>query len=423
MNPAPDESPHTKPVENIPPQSSSPPTSSFPSPKKPFIIIGCIIVFVFATASAFFLGKSQNSLNKSIPQISQITSPSPIPTTDLYTESSPSATANWKTYTNTSNGYELSYPTGWDAIEVTSPTDLNNRQKGEILGKGELQKVNFFNEQVGSCIIAVLQNPQNYDLEHWGENYRVEDASGGNLAKGIGNASIGGIAAKRFSIFEFYHEDIATAALYKGHVYIFKYSHTRGNPNYNEEQQKAEEICLRILSTFKFLDQDKSSSDLKDYTNQKYKYSVKYPSRLKPDEQTPKSTIFNTTQTQPGPAGFPSLYVSVIPNGFDNKDYSVYNYMPQDIISSFSLINIGSTKQTQTGSYEEFWTYTRLPDVSVGGVKGNVIENKKVWGGIDVIDRRVFVIKNGLTYMIGTYYKDLNELNDFQSFVATFKFL
>lgn len=43
-------------------------------------------------------------------QIAPVTTPNPTPTPDLYTESSQSATANWKTYKNEKLGFEFKYP-------------------------------------------------------------------------------------------------------------------------------------------------------------------------------------------------------------------------------------------------------------------------------------------------------------------------
>lgn len=167
--------------------------------------------------------------------------------------------------------------------------------------------------------------------------------------------------------------------------------------------------------------------NLETYTNSKFNYSVKYPSNLELSQidlqNAPYSAIFNIKQTEPGPVGFPSLYISVIPDGFTNTGSVVYNFMPADVINSFYTMSVGDVKQTQTGTYSEFWTYKKLQNTTVAGQKGIVIENSKVWeGGNGLVDRRVYIKKNGYTYMIGTYYQTPQELNTFQNFLSNFTF-
>lgn len=163
------------------------------------------------------------------------------------------------------------------------------------------------------------------------------------------------------------------------------------------------------------------------YTNEKFGYNVKYPANLEISQMdlqnAPYSAIFNIKQSEPGAPGFPVFYVSVIPNGFTNTNSVVYNFLSDDLISSFFSINVGEVKQTQTGTYSEFWTYKKLPNTTISGQSGVTIENDKVWeGGDGLKDRRVFVKKNSSTYMIGTYYRTSRELADFQRFMENFSF-
>lgn len=164
-------------------------------------------------------------------------------------------------------------------------------------------------------------------------------------------------------------------------------------------------------------------ADWKVYTNQKYNYSVKYPSTLDATEETPYSALFNVIQTKPGPTGFPTFYVSVIPDGSTNKDSTIYNFVYQEDRDKFVSLQVGDSVNTRKGGvYSEFWTYKRLIDTTVDGLSGLVIENNKVWdGGNGLVDRRVFIRKNGLTYMLGTYYQNPQGLNNFQSFLSSFK--
>src|SRR5258708_23258549 len=171
----------------------------------------------------------------------------------------------------------------------------------------------------------------------------------------------------------------------------------------------------------------KSNASWQTYTSQKFNYTVMYPSALEINQMdlqnAPYSVIFHVKQTQPGPNGFPALYISVIPDKFTNTNSVVYNFMPVDIINNFFTMNVGEVKQTQTSTYAEFWTYKKLPDEIIAGQRGILIENNKVWGGGNgLADRRVYIKKDGYTYMIGTYYQTLQELNNFKTFLSSFNF-
>lgn len=173
--------------------------------------------------------------------------------------------------------------------------------------------------------------------------------------------------------------------------------------------------------------QTKDSSNWQTYSNEKLGYSVKYPTNLeisKMDLQNaPYSAIFSIKRSGPGGPGLPVFYISVIPNGFTNTNSVVYNFMSDDLINSFFSMNIGEVKQTQTGTYSEFWTYKKLPNTTIAAQSGATIENDKVWeGGDGLKDRRVFVKRNNYTYMLGTYYRTSQELTDFQNFIENFTF-
>ena len=166
------------------------------------------------------------------------------------------------------------------------------------------------------------------------------------------------------------------------------------------------------------------SLNRKTYTNTKNKYSVNYPTNLELSQETPYSILFMQKQKQPGPPGFPSLYISAIPDGFNNTNTAVYNFMPADTINNFYTMKDNETKQTQTGTNAQYWTFQRLAKIPVADGEGIVIQNNNVWeGGNGLKDRRIIVKKNGITYIIGSYYKTQQELDDFHNFLLSFKFL
>ncbi|MDP3994865.1 MAG: hypothetical protein Q8P91_03460 [bacterium] len=167
-----------------------------------------------------------------------------------------------------------------------------------------------------------------------------------------------------------------------------------------------------------------TTANWKTYANTRFGYSVKYFPTLSTDiddsyysqlfENVPNSGFFRTP--------LPDLYISVIPNGFKNTDYEVYNFMPANIIDQFFNMKIGSTLQTKKSEFAKFSTYKKIADTNVANLKGTTVENYNVFS-YNGTERRVFIKKGNYTYMIGTYYTDLNELENFQKSLSTFKFL
>lgn len=160
----------------------------------------------------------------------------------------------------------------------------------------------------------------------------------------------------------------------------------------------------------------------KTYTNKKYKYSVKYPDTLAMTEETPYSTVFTINPKPVARLVFPTFYVSVIPDGFTKKD-EVYNFMETDSINNFFSMQDNESLQTEAGTTAEYWTFKRLAAISVGGESAIMIQNNNVFEGEGLTNRRILIKKNGLTYIIGSYFQSQEELTSFQNFVMNFTFL
>ncbi len=161
---------------------------------------------------------------------------------------------------------------------------------------------------------------------------------------------------------------------------------------------------------------------IKTFTNKKFHYSVKYPDTLEQSEETPYSTAFTIKQRQFGHLVFPSLYVSVIPDGFTDKA-KVYNFMSADAVDKFYTMQDNQSLQTETGTNAEHWIFKRLAAFTVADVQGVMIQNDNVLEGNGAINRRVLLKKNGFTYIIGSYYQSQQELNDYRDFLISFTFL
>ncbi len=161
------------------------------------------------------------------------------------------------------------------------------------------------------------------------------------------------------------------------------------------------------------------SANWKTYTNKKYNFAVNYPDYLKFSE-TPYSTAFVMKQNQSGSTGFPTFYISVIPDGFNN-DKEVYHFMSEEIVDK--LYSINDNANLQIGPDAEFWTFKKLASIPVSGIDGVLIQNNNVLQGNGLVNRRIVVKKSGFTYIIGNYFKSQQELDDFYKFLVSFKFL
>ncbi len=184
-----------------------------------------------------------------------------------------------------------------------------------------------------------------------------------------------------------------------------------------------------MISQVPLMQVNNSTANWKKYTNTTFHYEFSYPNNLRIDENSlkdmPNSVLLNVVTAQEfSPPGFPLIYVSAIPKGITRNDFLVYNFMPQDLIDSFIAMKSGEIKQTQTGTASEFGIYKKLPDCAVAGMTAGVtVENSNVWEGHGgLIDRRVFVKQNGVTFEIGTYYQSKEDLDSFTAFLSTFKF-
>lgn len=164
------------------------------------------------------------------------------------------------------------------------------------------------------------------------------------------------------------------------------------------------------------------TANWKTYVNSQHGYSVKYPSNLKIDENTLNSAIFNIIQTSPGPSGFPTFYISVMPNPAGSvRDSNIYDSLSQPTLDKIFNLRVGEElDQVTARDLGGFWNinmqYKRLNDEIIDNNNFLVLENLKAYGG--VTDKRLFLKMNDKIYMIGAY----NFTNNFKLFYSTFKF-
>lgn len=163
------------------------------------------------------------------------------------------ATVSWKIYQNDEYGYSVYHPSNWKIIEAKPPNTPD--WPYDRLQENQLHQVRFSEEKPvqwqGSFVISVNKNLENYNTENWASNYfRPLGADPTtNLAKRIGETSIDGNIAYKFSVFAFDSSKTVIGLVTYGRIYTFSF--TEDTPN-DPDLEIHQEIYNRILSSFKF---------------------------------------------------------------------------------------------------------------------------------------------------------------------------
>ncbi len=149
------------------------------------------------------------------------------------------------------------------------------------------------------------------------------------------------------------------------------------------------------------------------YTDGQLGFSLAVPSEWELCQNTGWSRLFCRKQAAAAGPAFPRFYVTALPPGFTNADASAYNFISEEHVKAFMALPANQSFTTDgTPGYS---TFTRLPDTTVDGLPGVVIENSRVWeGNANTRDRRVLVKAATATYMFGTYYVTAAEFEEFE---------
>lgn len=154
-------------------------------------------------------------------------------------------------------------------------------------------------------------------------------------------------------------------------------------------------------------------------------FSLAYPGVWELCQETQYSWAYCEVLEDPeGMGPPPRLYVSAFPQGYDNSDWEVYNFIPAEKIREYMNLPVGGSLQRDPGApAQEFFTYTRLPNQTVAGWSALVIENAKVWEApAGTQERVVLIVTEGATYILGAYYETPEQLALFEQVLGSFQF-
>lgn len=141
------------------------------------------------------------------------------------------------------------------------------------------------------------------------------------------------------------------------------------------------------------------------YTSQRCEYTISHPPEMQITHNGMYSRILGFELPDPDQGARNFVYVSVIaPDLQVSPDEGVYNYDPTTI-GIFLNMQVGESKPTHDApNAVEFWSYTRYPDVTIGGQNAMKFENTNPWEfPIGTKEIRYYLQRNDCMYLIGGY--------------------
>lgn len=310
-------------------------------------------------------------------------------------------TASWQTYSNTKYGYELRYPSDWKTVkeqDLTSyinVTELNSKDYAFILEEpgGPFPQI-----KSGSKLrirVEKNENFQNYGdyknfIENkatgYSKNYKNKEEI---LIDGVkcllltGAVDIGGLQSYCFS----FHNGIA-----------FDFTFTSKNDR--------DALFKIFLSTFKFLDQNKTSdtSNQRIYTSKSNNYSFQYPTGYKLISEDNQTAVFGFSigSEQPSP------YLTITSKNLtDINSFKLCSQKPQNDTSAH-CIALGSS-------------WGQKNDVEIIVLGGRKAKSFYLGGGVDFAYHIVQTVDNP-RLELKMYVAGGGLDKDFNQILSTFKF-
>ena len=141
------------------------------------------------------------------------------------------------------------------------------------------------------------------------------------------------------------------------------------------------------------------------HTSQRCEYELSYPAEMQFSSSNPYSDFLDFKLNNPDEGARNFVYISVVDQDFRSLNpEDVYNYDPS-VVEQMIALNVGESKALHSSPDMAPWfTYHRLPDVTLSGYPAQAYENVQPWEfpqGTKGI--RYFLSLNGCLYQIGAY--------------------
>ena len=223
--------------------------SNLPTKSNSFLKIIIVILLIIFLGLGVFLGKTYFS-PQALPQ--QITSvptlaPTAIPTAD--------PTVDWKTYTDSKGLFSFKYPSNLveekKTIEATGASFRNNEYLFDLLINYDISSYTSMVDSIKKQVTSKDFSANIINIEPFTAYLDSVQSAGGDYS------------FSRTVIIPMQNDLV---------VFILR-------PKDQNKSSETEKLADQILSTFKFLDQTKTTEteNWKTFTSDKFKYSLKYP--------------------------------------------------------------------------------------------------------------------------------------------------
>jgi hypothetical protein len=159
-------------------------------------------------------------------------------------------------------------------------------------------------------------------------------------------------------------------------------------------------------------------------------FAIDHPAEMQGVSQEANSWILSRTTTDPsGP--FPNfIYISVIPADFKGSEPgAIYNYDPAGTQILLRMQAGESRSLQEDPTLAPWYTYTRLPDATLGDQSAQAYQNSQPWEfPLGTKEIRYYLQRNSCTFLVGGYVSTVGSGQPgaigedlFEQILATFR--
>lgn len=196
------------------------------------------------------------------------------------TNTATESTAGWKTYTNSTFGYQMKYPADYSAKDAS---------KGSTLSKGTLNGSPYYRVDVVVYETPITSGREGQDIYTWAKNGFPQDANVEKEHANLRQVTLGGIT--------YWASDGDLGSTPIPDFMVFHDNKLFVLTDYRTVD-KTVDTNLTIISTFKFTD---PTATWKTYKNPTRGYSIKYPPTWTATTNTQEPEAVNIAPPEPNP--------------------------------------------------------------------------------------------------------------------------